>query len=453
MTLKYRAPNPDLYKSLLAAYDRCLENKRHIRRTTFHLNYEKIVYDLCLDIEDRVYRPGLSSIFIVLHPKPREIIAAHLRDRIVHHFVYDYMASYWERRFHPHSYACRPGKGPLQASQDLRRFINRHQRGSGGRPLWYLKLDIQNFFPSIDLNILYGLLAKHLKNPLYLWLMKVTIFHRATVKGEFQLNSPKELWKKIPKYKSLFAALPHKGLPIGNLTSQFLANVYLNQLDQFIARKLKGKFLYWQRYVDDVLCVGEDPRSLQECIEAVDEFLRTNLDVQLNAKKTLLQPLSRGLDHLGYFHLPNATLVRQRVVKNCKANLFQYVSGRKMVSDPVAFASSVNSYLGYFSRASSQKLRNKIGQTVVSAPLQGHVFELDRQSKKIKQKKDPAIGKEKGLREKALREKFSDSFDGKKPKDRERCQNYLKNWLPIEDLLAASQEVFFDGEGAKDRVT
>lgn len=77
--------------------------------------------------------------------------------------------------------------------------------------------------------------------------MKVTIFHRATVKGEFQLNSPKELWKKIPKYKSLFAALPHKGLPIGNLTSQFLANVYLNQLDQFIARKLKGKFLYWQR--------------------------------------------------------------------------------------------------------------------------------------------------------------------------------------------------------------
>src|SRR5690606_13286633 len=120
--------------------------------------YEKTIHNLALDIQNRTYRPGLSNIFVVTYPKAREVIAANLRDRIVHHFLYNYMSPYWERRFAHGSYACRPKKGPLKASNDLRLFIEKHQRGTGGKPLWYLKIDLQNFFPSIDHRILYGII-------------------------------------------------------------------------------------------------------------------------------------------------------------------------------------------------------------------------------------------------------------------------------------------------------
>ena len=241
--LKYPSPDLDLYKALIKAYERCLENKPHVKKTSFHLTFEKTIHGLALEIQNRTYHPGLSNIFVVTHPKPREVIAANLRDRIVHHYIHGYMSPHWEKRFVPNSYACRVGKGPLKAGEDLRRFINRHQH-RGGAPLFYLKLDVQNFFPSIDLEVLYAVIAKHLENPQFLWLCKTVIFHRATLKGNFKLTSPKELWQRLPRYKSLFAAPLGKGLPIGNLTSQFFANIYMNQLDQFIAHRLKGRSLF-----------------------------------------------------------------------------------------------------------------------------------------------------------------------------------------------------------------
>jgi hypothetical protein len=90
-TFKYPSPDPALYEALLRAYFNCLKNKRHVKKSSFHLNYESIIHQLALDIQNRRYCPGKSSIFIVTHPKPREIIAANLRDRVVHHFLYDYM--------------------------------------------------------------------------------------------------------------------------------------------------------------------------------------------------------------------------------------------------------------------------------------------------------------------------------------------------------------------------
>ena len=335
--MKYPCPDLSLYKALIEAYFRCLKNKKHVKKKTFHLHYEKTIHALALDIENKTYRPSLSSIFVVTHPKPREVIAANLRDRIVHHYIYDYMSPYWERRFVPNSYACRTGKGPLKACEDLRQFIRRYEHHRGA-PLFYLQIDVQNFFPSIDLNVLYKLVTHRLENEHYRWLCKTVIYHRATTRGNFKLTSPKELWQRLPRYKSLFAA------PEG-----------------------KGRFLFWQRYVDDILFLGEDVEQLKSIVPLVQEFISRELKITLNPKKTVLQPLSRGLDHLGYFHKPDHQLVRQRVVNNCKVRIRGYQHADKTLVDPGAVCSALNSYLGYFRQAASRKLRKHLAEEVVNA--------------------------------------------------------------------------------------
>ena len=163
-------------------------------------------------------------------------------------------------------------------------FIRRHMRHVR-MPLYYLKMDVQNFFTTIDLNILYQIIEKHLENPLYRWLCKVVIFHRATAPGHFVLSSPKSLWRMMPRYKSLFYAPDNVGLPIGNLTSQFFANVYLGQFDQYVRHQLKGRALYWQRYVDDILFLSDRPEDLRRLIPLVTRFLHDELRLTINPKK------------------------------------------------------------------------------------------------------------------------------------------------------------------------
>lgn len=120
-----------IYQTLMKCYDMCLKNKPHIRASKFHFDYEYHIHTLAEDIYHRRYTPQASSIFLVFHPKPREIIAAAVADRIVHHMIYDYMNPYWERRFAPNSYACRMGKGPINAMKDTRCFLRRYHRHGG----------------------------------------------------------------------------------------------------------------------------------------------------------------------------------------------------------------------------------------------------------------------------------------------------------------------------------
>ena len=356
--LKYAAPDLVLYQKLLASYKNCLKNKAHVKKSKFHLHHESIIHQLALDIENRTYQPTTSNIFVVTHPKPREIIAANMRDRVVHHFIYDYMAPHWDPRFVPTSYACRPGKGPLQACHDLRAFIRSHAR-QRGTPLYYLKVDIQNFFTTIDLKVLYRLIERHMENPLYLWLCEVVIFHRATKRGSFNLTSPKSLWQMLPKYKSMFYAPDDVGLPIGNLTSQFFANVYMNQSDQYVTHQLAGRYLYWQRYVDDILFLSDDQGELRALAPLVAGFMQDELHIKFNPKKTLLQPLARGLDHLGYFFKPTHTTVRRRVMGNCQRKVDNLVAQPAESLQPEAACATVNAYLGHFNHAASRQLRTR----------------------------------------------------------------------------------------------
>ena len=434
---KYLSPDLALYQQLLASYKNCLKNKPQVKKTTFHLQHERIIHQLALDIENRTYQPIKSNIFVVTHPKPREVIAAHLRDRIVHHFIYDYMSPHWERRFSSRSFACRTGKGPLQAVTDLQVFFRRHAR-QRGTPLFYLKMDIQSFFTSIDLKILYRMIERSLENDLYLWLCQVVIFHRATVKGNFSLTSPKKLWQMLPKYKSMFYAPQDVGLPIGNLTSQFFANVYMNHFDQYMTHQVKGRVLYWQRYVDDILLLSDDPRQLRDLAPEICSFMSRELNLKINPKKTILQPLSRGLNHLGYFLCPDHTLIRRRVWGNCQRKVNQILEKAPDYVDAAAICATVNSYLGHFRRAASNGKRKAVTERLLGDPHVAKLVTVDTDSYKLTpvKKTKAELRAEECSAEVALQGEFVQAFRDLDPvAEKKRGQFYLKNWQPIADLI------------------
>lgn len=166
----------------------------------------------------------------------------------------------------------------------------------------------------------------------------------------------------VPKQKSLFTVPPGKGLPIGNLTSQFFANIYMNELDQFLARRLDPRPLYWQRYVDDVVCLDNDPSRLKQLSSEINKFLHSRLSLELHPQKTVLQPLARGLDHLGYFHLPNRIYPRKRVLHAAKNKLHLALLGPDHTADDIL--PWANSYLGHFGHADAYNLRKNFCQAL-----------------------------------------------------------------------------------------
>ena len=218
----------------------------------------------------------------------------------------------------------------------------------------------------------------------------------------------------------------------------------MNQVDQFIAHRLKGRFLFWQRYVDDILFLGEDVEQLKSIVPLVQEFISRELKITLNSKKTVLQPLSRGLDHLGYFHKPDHQLVRQRVVNNCKVRIRGYQHADKTLVDPGAVCSALNSYLGYFRQAASRKLRKHLAEEVVNADnFAGKIITNDAATKLLPVK-DVAVREARVVREKALRAEFYEGFVGSEytaARER-RVQQYLKRWYSIGDILEAAGDHF-----------
>ena len=155
----------------------------------------------------------------------------------------------------------------------------------------------------------------------------------------------------------MFYTPKDKGLPIGNLTSQFFANIYLNELDHFIRHHIKG-VLFWQRYVDDLLLLSDDLVTLRTLPKVIDLFLKENLNIRLNPKKTIIQPIDRGIDHLGYWLKPNYTLVRRKNVITCRRK----ISYGKTRSSTEHFNAIINSYLGLFSHGDCYRLSQSVNK-------------------------------------------------------------------------------------------
>ena len=348
-------------ENIYSAYEECRKRKRNTSNALkFEQNLEQNLFELHSSLNNKSYVPRRSVCFVVLKPKPREIFAADFRDRIVHHILVNALEKIYEKRFIFDSYACRKGKGTHKAVKRLKKFTQCYQNSSKTYKMgFFLQLDIQNFFMSIDKKILFNLIEKRLfvskefskcQKEELLYLLRIIIF--SCPQEKFVKKSRGKDWEKIPKHKSLFNTEKHKGLPIGNYSSQFFANVYLHELDFFVKQKLRIK--HYVRYVDDFILLSKSKSFLLGCFFKILFFVKNNLLLNLE-KESILLPLSNGIDFLGYIIRPYSIYVRKRVLTNFKKKIKSYnelVKNKELDDfDKKQFGATKASYLGHFKHA------------------------------------------------------------------------------------------------------
>ena len=352
------------FEKLYQAYLDCRKTKRKtINALKFEWNLERNLFQLKKALETKKYKPGRSICFVVKEPSPREIFAASFKDRVVHHLLIREILEMGERKFIFDSFACRKNKGTHAAVKRLKRFIRKVTQNYK-KEAFYCQLDISGFFMSIDHDVLFSIFQKFISKQdkpdqwkeEVLWLAKTIIFHKPT--ENYLIKGNPSLFKLIPARKSLFQSGEKCGLPIGNYSSQFFANLYLNELDQFIKRKLKCK--YYIRYVDDLILLDRDKENLRHWRNKINNFLEERLSLKLNLDKTKIQPIDNGINFLGYFVKPDYVLICRRVVSRLKNKLYFLNKNKKETLELNKTLATINSYYGHFKHAFSFNLRKDI---------------------------------------------------------------------------------------------
>jgi len=379
------------FKNIYSAYLRCRKRKRNtVNALKFELNLEENLIDLQEQLVNRSYRPGRSILFAAKKPKLREIFAADFKDRVVHHILVRELEKIWEPRFIYDSYACRKGRGIHGAAKRTQKFI-RQVSSNGSRRAYYIKLDIRSFFNTLNKDILFEIISKKLKDSKLLWLTEIILYQDCT--KNYLSRDREGLLKKVPAHKSLFFQAPNTGLPVGNLTSQFFANVYLDRLDQYIKRELKCR--QYLRYADDFVLLSASQEQLKEWMAKIEEFIKSRLSLELNSRKIGPASISNGIDFLGYVIHHNHILVRRRVINNLKERLSWF--GGKLTSfygsDYIRFRYDydlldqlfccLNSYLGHFRWANSYRLVESLWSKF---GFLRHYFDLELSTLTLKRK-------------------------------------------------------------------
>jgi len=292
------------------AYKDCRANKRNTASALlFEQALEANLWALYQRLIDGSYRPGRSICFVVTRPKPREVWAAEFTDRIVHHLLYNHIAPRFHASFDAGSSACIPGRGTLYAANVLAGAA-RSITQNWSRPAHYLKMDLANFFVAISKPILLAQLAKRVHEPWWFDLARTILFHDPRADVELR-GSPAKL-ALVPPHKSLFNAPADTGLPIGNLSSQFFANVHLDALDQHIKHQLRAR--HYMRYVDDFILLHDSPQWLNQARSDIEAWLPEHLGACVNPSKTILQPVDRGIDFVGHVIKPWRRTTRPRTL-------------------------------------------------------------------------------------------------------------------------------------------
>lgn len=405
---------PITFHEVVTAYLECRKHKRDsVAAVDFEVNLEENLLRLYRELCDGCYRISPSIAFVVEKPVKREVFAADFRDRIVHHLLMKMLIPHFEREFVYDSYACRPNRGTLFGVRRIKRFVAQCSEGYI-KDCYILKCDISGFFMNIDRSKLWNMLAEFIKQidfgdrrysvakdlftePIYtsslqefvLRLTKQIVMHDP-VKG-CHINGSKRRWNGLPADKSLFSVngkpMPNgfrgkvahnntlKGLPIGNLTSQWFGNFYLNRLDHFVKHRLGIR--YYGRYVDDFVIVHRDKEHLKRVVSDIENFLRGELGLRLHPKKRYLQHYSKGVTFLGVTIREGTLLVGNRTKQGVYRVLYRStkVSNERVLSDEelLSVRDSLNSYWGMMKHHSSYKLREKIA-TRLSSQLKERLY-------------------------------------------------------------------------------
>jgi retron-type reverse transcriptase len=345
------------FDNLWAAYTQARRGKRaRPAVAAFDYQLERNLFELECELRDGTYTPGAYHHFYIREPKRRKISAAPFRDRVVHHALCNVIMPIFESRFIHNSYACRVGKGTHAALDRAQQYARRFR--------YVLQGDIVQFFPSVDHMVLRSLLARRIADERVL-----ALIDRILASGAGVLESEYTV-QYFPGDNLLTPLERPRGLPIGNLTSQFWANVYLHELDTFVTQELRnGAYV---RYADDVLVFGDDKATLHAQREQIAHKL-AELRLVLHDRKTQLYPVDTGIPFLGFRLFPTyRRLKRPNVVrfKRRMRGLFGQFAAGALPMDRVH--ASVHGWVAHARHGSTHRLRQQLlGGLVV--PRQGGV--------------------------------------------------------------------------------
>lgn len=273
----------------------------------------------------KVYRHGAYEAFSINDPKPRSIHKATVRDRLLHHAIYRILYPSFDRRFIHDSYSCRHLKGTHRAMLRFKKFALQVSENNG-RTCWILKCDVRKFFASIDQSTLLRIVGRHIDDADTIWLIERVV-------------------------ESFQSTAPGKGLPLGNLTSQLLVNVYMNEFDQFMKHVIKQK--YYIRYADDFVIMHHDKAVLEALLPKIHVFMRDHLKLELHPDKVFLRTLASGVDFLGWVHFPHHRVLRSATKRRMLKRLSQNLEKPE----------TVRSYLGMLSHGNARKLAVRVART------------------------------------------------------------------------------------------
>ncbi|OGB74344.1 hypothetical protein A2V68_01160 [candidate division Kazan bacterium RBG_13_50_9] len=333
----------------------------------FELHLEDNIFTLYEELKRGTYRHGGYHQFRISDPKPRLISKASVRDRLLHHAIYQILYPAFDKTFIFDSYSCRKNKGTHKGFfrlVDMARKVSKNYTCS----CWALKLDIRKFFDSVDHEVLMDLLKVLIADDGLLGLLQ-NIISSFSARHPEPLNSTQDKLREESSDSVLLYSRTRsfanaqddrnrkseddgeeggndgggKGMPLGNLTSQLFANIYLDPLDKFVKHKIKAK--YYLRYADDFVLLSTDPDELLGCLVEISRFLKDKLKLDLHPDKIILRKLNWGIDFVGYVALPHYSLPRRKTVKRILQQITKWIE----VGNEDALAKAMPSYLGYLS--------------------------------------------------------------------------------------------------------
>jgi retron-type reverse transcriptase len=330
------------FENLLRAAEKACRGKR-LRPAVARFNFEleRELWTLHEELVTRTYRPGAYRTFYIYEPKKRQISAAPYRDRVVHHALVNVLEPIFERTFIYDSYACRRCKGTHAAVTRCQQYARRFR--------YVLKADIQKFFPSVDHEILQDLIARKIKDACVQWLVEQIVTHSNT-------QEPVLNWFRGD---TLFTPTERRrGMPIGNQTSQFFANVYLDPLDHFVKDRLRING--YARYVDDFLVFSHDKRVLRDVQSQISDFL-IGLRLRLHSRKNVVFPVSQGIRFLGYRVFPTHRLLVKDNVWRFRRRLqrMQRAYAERRLS-AAEVGQRILSWIGHAGQANTYRLRSML---------------------------------------------------------------------------------------------
>ncbi len=333
------------FENLLYAYKEFSRGKRFKSGVLcFNYGYEKELFKLREELLNHTYAPLAPHRFYVYEPKKRAIEAAAVRDRVVHHALCRVIEPIFDKRLIYDTYACRLNKGTLAAIKRFEEFKRKLLSRGNENEIYVFKADISKYFENVNHGILLGLIAERIKD-----------------------NDVIRLIARIldPGNKSLPQS---KGIPIGNLTSQFFANLYLNPLDQFIKHGLKAK--YYIRYMDDFVLMDSSKARLRGAKAEIAQFLEEKLQLRLHPRKQAITPLKCGIDFLGFRIFFTHRLLRKenarRFMRKLKRMKIQFENKGITLG---RISASINGWLAHAKHGDTYKLRKSILRDFVLTPV------------------------------------------------------------------------------------